>query len=342
MFKIHFGHLLGLSSLILAFCSGFFSVLGLSMLFAGASTSVIIMASALELSKVITASFLHKYWNNITTSLKIYLTIGVVILVCITSAGIYGFLSSAYQKTASNLEIYDSKVSVLDNKINQFQTKLDANKLLIETRNKRVDQLNNQDASSGKSNRGNRNEIKEVNSNIDLLNNENNKLIDSIGKYNSLKSESTINSKVVGEVGPLKYLSKLTGLPMDKVVNYFILLLIFVFDPLAIALIIATTWVFEMENGETKIVQPTIEEINDFEVVDEEEVESPNIDLPNTEVNEEIAIETEQVQQNVLEKERVDIEKVKERERGFSVEIPSAKNGYTRVPKRDNNSISKI
>jgi hypothetical protein len=335
MFKIHFGHLLGFSSIILAICSGFFSVIGLSMLFAGANISVIIMASALELSKVITASFLHKYWGDISKTLRIYLTVGVIILVSITSAGIYGFLSSAYQKTASNLELYDSKINILDSKINQFQNKLNSNKLLIETRNKRVDQLNNQDISTGKSNRGNRNEIKEVNSNIDFLNVENSKLIDSIGKYNSIKSESTINSKVAGEVGPLKYLSKLTGKPMDVVVNYFILLLIFVFDPLAIALIIATTWVFEKEKKKKEFNESLDSEIKEYPKTDEKEViEEQTIQNDKTNVI--------QTQQNTIEKERVDIEKVKERERGFSVEIPSAKNGYTRVPKRDNNSITKI
>lgn len=321
MFKIHFGYLLGIAALIVACTSAYFSVLGLSMLFAGSSISVIVMASALELSKVITASFLHKYWDKISKSLKIYLVVGVIILVSITSAGIYGFLSSAYQKTASNLEVFDSKVSILDNKIKQFQNKLEANKLLISTRNKRVEQLNNQDMLSGKSNRGNRIEIKEVNMNIDLLNSESNKLIDSIGKYNNIKSESISNSKLIGEVGPLKYLAKLTDKPMDKIVNYFILLLIFVFDPLAIALIIATTWVFEKNK---KI---------DYIVSDSLLAEDPNVDNVINELK---------IEEPIIEKEKVDIEKVKERERVFSVEIPSARNGFNRIPNKENNNISRL
>lgn len=321
MFKIHFGYLLGIAALVLACTSAYFSVLGLSMLFAGSSISVIVMASALELSKVITASFLHKYWDKISKSLKIYLVVGVIILVSITSAGIYGFLSSAYQKTASNLEVFDSKVSILDNKIKQFQNKLEANKLLISTRNKRVEQLNNQDMLSGKSNRGNRIEIKEVNMNIDLLNSESNKLIDSIGKYNNIKSESISNSKLIGEVGPLKYLAKLTDKPMDKIVNYFILLLIFVFDPLAIALIIATTWVFEKNK---KI---------DYIVSDSLLAEDPNVDNVINELK---------IEEPIIEKEKVDIEKVKERERVFSVEIPSARNGFNRIPNKENNNISRL
>lgn len=321
MFKIHFGYLLGIAALIVACTSAYFSVLGLSMLFAGSSISVIVMASALELSKVITASFLHKYWDKISKSLKIYLVVGVIILVSITSAGIYGFLSSAYQKTASNLEVFDSKVIILDNKIKQFQNKLESNKLLISTRNKRVEQLNNQDMLSGKSNRGNRIEIKEVNMNIDLLNSESNKLIDSIGKYNNIKSESISNSKLIGEVGPLKYLAKLTDKPMDKIVNYFILLLIFVFDPLAIALIIATTWVFEKNK---KI---------DYIVSDSLLAEDPNVDNVINELK---------IEEPIIEKEKVDIEKVKERERVFSVEIPSARNGFNRIPNKENNNISRL
>ena len=82
--KLHLGHLLGFSAISLAGCAAFFSVFGLSQLFAGASLAVIIMASTLELSKLVIASYLHSYWNRISKAMKIYFTSGVIILVLIT------------------------------------------------------------------------------------------------------------------------------------------------------------------------------------------------------------------------------------------------------------------
>jgi len=92
--------LLGLAALLVAFNAAFFSVTGLSKLFAGASTAVILMAGALEFSKLVAASFLHTYWDKLSGWLKFYLTGAVVTLILITSAGIYGFLTAAYQTTA--------------------------------------------------------------------------------------------------------------------------------------------------------------------------------------------------------------------------------------------------
>lgn len=256
--KLHFGHLLALSALLIAGCAAFFSVYGLSQLFAGASLAVIVMASALEFSKIIATSFLHKYWGEIGKTLKIYLTIGVAVLVTITSAGIYGFLSNAYQITANDLDRLNNETSLYDNKIIQFETKITSNTNLIDLKTKRVNQLNESRSNQenrldvGKNTWAIRNdikiatdEIKNMNSEIDNLVVQNNTLLDSISSLKTKKFEVVGSSKVTGEIGPLKYISELTKAPMDKIVNYFILLLIFVFDPLAIALVIATNWVFE-------------------------------------------------------------------------------------------------
>lgn len=392
MFKnIHFGHLLLISALTVAGCAAFFSVFGLSQLFAGASIAVIIMASSLEFSKVVAASFLHKYWTSVPKSLRVYLTIGVIVLVTITSAGIYGFLSSAYQKTAANLEVHNGQVEILEGKAAQFQSKVDANKLLIESRTKRINQLNDlrngqetrlEDRRSANATRrdisSSNTEIRDLNANIDVLNGENSKLLDSVAKYNMQKLETTSNSKVAGEVGPLKYLANLTGMPMDNVVNYFILLLVFVFDPLAIALVIGTTWVFEKKrkealndnideiplfpitipenfvggNGSDWGAQPfgnesMVEEVYDDnskqleldfdstpEIVEKIEEEVIDDSVHEDEIPEPIrkpyfepVIPTGRVERN-------DIKEVKERERGFSVKIPDAKNTVERLSKK--------
>ena len=83
---------IGLSALFIAGSAAAFSVYGLAKLFSGAFLSVVIMAGALELGKLVTASFLYRYWNSIANWLKVYMTVGVITLVGITSAGIFGFL----------------------------------------------------------------------------------------------------------------------------------------------------------------------------------------------------------------------------------------------------------
>jgi len=108
-------------ALTVAGCAAYFSVWGLSQLFAGASTAVIIMATTLEVGKVVTTTALHTYWHKLAKGLKFYLTISVAILMVITSVGIYGFLSNAYQSTANKLEIHEGQLGVLEAKKQTFE-----------------------------------------------------------------------------------------------------------------------------------------------------------------------------------------------------------------------------
>ena len=99
-------------ALILASIAAYYSVFGLSKLFSSQATAVIIMASALEAGKLITATYLHRYWNKVVFTIKTYLVIALFVLMCITSLGIYGFLVSAYQETAYNVQEVDQKIPV--------------------------------------------------------------------------------------------------------------------------------------------------------------------------------------------------------------------------------------
>ena len=252
-------------------CAAYFSVWGLSQLFAGASTAVIIMASVLEIGKIVTTTALHRYWDKISSALRVYLTISVAVLMLITSAGIYGFLSNAYQQTANKLEIHEGEISVLEGKKLLFEKTIRGDSTIIANKNKRIELLTNlrhnqenriDSAKSTKERDKNRldidkasNEIQKWTNEIDVLNSKNAILTDSVGKYNTKELELKAGSSVAAEVGPLKYISELTGTPMGKVVNYLILLLIFVFDPLAIALILMTNRVFELQ-GETNPLEP--------------------------------------------------------------------------------------
>ena len=304
-FKLKYA-ILGLA-LAVAGCAAYFSVWGLSQLFAGASTAVIIMASVLEFGKIVTTTALHTYWDKLAKTLRIYLSISVVILMIITSAGIYGFLSNAYQSTANKLEIHEGELGILDVKKQNFEKSVSDNQKLIETKTKRLDQLSNlrsnQEArmDNSASNRARNSvrsdiksadgEIQKLNGEIDDLNAKNIVLADSINTYNVKAIELKSGSAVAAEVGPLKYISQLTGVPMASVVNYLILLLIFVFDPLAVALILITNRIFQLEKDEEEpkkdttkqILEDIVEELNNeseksVEVENVEVQDKPNFD----------------------------------------------------------------
>jgi len=200
----------------------------------------------------------------------------------ITSAGIYGFLSNAYQSTANKLEIHEGELGILEVKKQTFEKSVSDNQKIIESKTRRLDQLSNLRSNqesrldNSNSNRAKNtvrndiksadNEIQRLNTEIDALNAKNVVLADSINVYNVKAIELKSGSSVAAEVGPLKYISQLTGVPMANVVNYMILLLIFVFDPLAVALVLITNRVFQLESedetkeSETKLSEEKIEE----------------------------------------------------------------------------------
>jgi hypothetical protein len=254
--RVWFGILMVISTLTLSISAAYYSVFGLSSLFAGAKTEVIIMASALEFSKLIVASYLHNNWNKINTLLKTYLTMGVLILMLITSAGIYGFLTSAYQKTADQLGVLDKQTEVVELKKNRFQESLESYQLEKEQLNESISELskglsNNviqykdketgeiittTSSSTRRALESQLNDSKEQRNSISI---KIETLIDSITKLDLQILDMESNNEVAAEIGPLRYLSKITGKSMDVIVNWFTLLIVFVFDPLAVAMVIS-------------------------------------------------------------------------------------------------------
>ena len=306
--KIKFSYIMLVLALVVAGCSAYFSIFGLSQLFSGASTAVIIMASVLELGKIVTTTALHTYWYKLATTLKVYLTISVAVLMIITSAGIYGFLSNAYQKTANKLEIHEGEVGVLIAKKDIFEKSISENKSIIDTKTKRINQLsglrinqeNRIDNTKGNYSKdkvrrdieGSNKEIQKLSLEVDDLNNKNISLSDSVSKYNVQALELKAGSAVAGEVGPLKYISGLTGVPMDNVVNYMILLLIFVFDPLAIALILATNRIFQLEGKQTPLEPKVKPEIKHWDII-------PNPSTSNTYIHHDIVDDEEIIEPQI-------------------------------------------
>ena len=116
-----FQYVVGLSALLVAGSAAYYSVFGLSKLFSGAMFAVVVMAGSLEFAKLVSASFLYRYWNKINQILKIYMTIGVVTLVFITSAGIFGFLSNAYQGATVEFEKESTKLLYKEDRLSQLE-----------------------------------------------------------------------------------------------------------------------------------------------------------------------------------------------------------------------------
>ena len=241
-------YIIALSALLVSGSAIFYSVYGLSKLFAGASTAVIIMASSLELAKLVVASLLYTYWSEINKWLRLYLTVACITLMLITSGGIYGFLSGAYQSTATKSELMDKHTLMLQTKQNRFNEQLKGEKELLlyytealsnPTMIQYVDSASKQlvTTTSSKQRKLMTDQLNKVKSKVNALN-------DSISMYDMKILNKQISNEDARELGPLKYVAKSLGVDMDKVVNYFLLLIVCVFDPLAIALVIAANFAF--------------------------------------------------------------------------------------------------
>ena len=246
-------YIIALSALLVSGSAVFYSVYGLSKLFAGASKAVIIMAGSLEFAKLVVASLLYTYWDEINKLLRVYLTIACVTLMLITSGGIYGFLSGAYQETATKSELLDKHTLVLQTKQNRFIEQLDSEKQVVKyytealstpTMIQYVDSASGQlvTTTSARQRKLMTSQLKEAKDNTYRLN-------DSISTYDMKILDKQISNESSRELGPLKYIAKSLGVEMDKVVNYFLLLIVFVFDPLAICLVIAANFAFLRVNS---------------------------------------------------------------------------------------------
>ena len=257
-----FPSIIALSALSVSASAAFYSVSGLSKLFAGATFEVIIMAGSLEVAKLVIASLLYQYWDTINKILRTYLSIACIILVLITSMGIYGFLSAAYQETYQKLIVNENRIEFLENKAKFYEDDVTRYDQELERISNNISTLSNARATSIQVRdtsvvggirstvstaelrlAQSRIEAEEVNRNA--VNEKRTVAADSLQtiKLDILSLQN--NADTVGELGPLQYLSGLTGTPMDKIINILLLIIIFVFDPLAISLVVAANFAFD-------------------------------------------------------------------------------------------------
>ena len=296
MKKRLFPLLITLAALAVSGSAAFYSVFGLSKLFAGAATQVIIMAGSLEFAKLVVASLLYQYWGTINKVLKGYLMIACFVLMVITSGGIYGFLSGAYQSTATQSELLDKSLMIINQKQVRFQETKEDLTLEKTQINKSISDLrislsNPQQVSwydknsetvitstSSSARRALQAELKTTIADRDNINVKIEAVMDSINKTDMALLDKEISNEAESELGPLKYLAETTGWSMDKVVNYFLLLIVFVFDPLAIALVVAANMAF------AQIRKPEDDTVEDYFQSRNKEIEKVVMSAPKDKV----------------------------------------------------------
>ncbi len=252
--KIIFPFIIAVTALAISGSAATFSVIGLSKLFAGAATAVIIMTGTLEASKLVVASLLHQYWSSLNRLLKIYLTLAVLVLIMITSMGIYGYLSAAYQETANKEGITQKELAIYDSKIESYKKQKSSREQTANSVQERITQLNegiNNIEYSWVDRDGAGDQRELLSTQLEIANEEYLRVSNDISKLDSTilaleneRFETEISSDVAAELGPLKYISKISGWEMDKTVNILILIIVFVFDPLAICLVLAANFAF--------------------------------------------------------------------------------------------------
>jgi hypothetical protein len=236
-------YLVGLSAVIVAGCAAYFSVTGLGVLFAGATVSVMVMAGALELAKLVAATYLKQEWDTIKGFNKWYLATSVGTLMLITSAGIFGYLSNAFQqqnlelqKVERDIAVYQTQIEKNDLEITRYTTQLTNQQNIRNSQEANISKVVERDGNTSRLMQMVKNadaEITTISKRIDELTIQNNVALDSI---NSIKNN---NIELEREVGGFRFVAEAFNIPLNDVVKFFILLIVLVFDPLAVALIIA-------------------------------------------------------------------------------------------------------
>ncbi len=337
-------YLVLVSALSVSLSAAFYSVLGIGMLFSGASTQAMVMMSSLEVAKLVTASLLYQYWTKINAFLKMYYFIAVFVLMGLTSAGIYGYLSSAYSQTSNKVENVDRKVKVLDLKRDLFNTQLTDVRKEKSSINDNISDLtkglsNNvievmgrdgqiRRTTSSANRKSYESQLESARKRRDDIITKEISLSDSISSIDIQKLNLETDTELAGEIGPLKYIAKLTNKSIDVVVNWFIVALMLVFDPLAISLVIGVNIIFK-DRGKEKEKEKASNDMDNKIILfkeREKEIDDLNIDIDNRtkeieeressfsnkekELEDMISSKEKEIEE-MLEKERKELEKVK-------------------------------
>ena len=300
--------LVAFSALFVAGCAAFFSIKGLIVLFSGSALAVGIMASSLELGKLVAASFLHSYWHITSRLLRLYLCLAVFVLMCVTSLGIFGFLTGAYQEHSTRVNTFDTKIAALtleksgvDQAILERTDRIKTLADLRQTQEQRIQAAGNLKAPREQAYKA----IAEANEEIQKKEAEVTSARERAIALDKEISELKISLDTTTDIGSFKFLASALNKSVDEAVRYFIFALIFVFDPLAVTLVLALNKLIderaarkqkEAEEYESyiKAISATPEKLQEDPVVNIVEETSDLLDLKKK-IEDPIATETDQV-----------------------------------------------
>jgi len=240
-----------------------YSIIGLATLFAGAKVAIIAMGSVLEIGKLVAASWLYRNWNSnlLPKTIKWYLTTSVIVLVFVTSMGIFGFLSKAHLDQVRPTTNYVVQTALIDKQIDQQQIIITRNEKVLNQLDEVMDvYIKRENVSRGLKERKKQKEER------DFLNSEIRVAMETIATLTLEKSNIEIEQlKVEADVGPLKYIAELiygeqAEQYFDKAVRIIIIVLIFVFDPLAVLMLIAANISFKQRSMHKALTKVNKEE----------------------------------------------------------------------------------
>lgn len=303
-----FKYILGFSAFALAACAAFFSIKGIALLFSASFISVAIMAGSLELAKLVSASYLYRHWSEINKILKNYILGATILLMGVTSLGIFGFLSDAFQRNFSQYTLNIYKVQALKSQQIFITSQVDFNKSklkdLIElqkTYQSSLDSAVKQDVTTTKSSGGglfgspktekvtdsklleSRNKIVEGSQqNINSLFNQIQAVTSELQKLEEKASYTAQEIMMLeadntkGEIGTFKFVAEAFGLKIETAVRIFIILIVIVFDPLAVCLVIA----FNSVNKKFNSI--SMKEFVKNEKIVKEKIEPPSLKVEET------------------------------------------------------------
>lgn len=274
-----------LVALTLSAIAAWYSIQGLMAIFAAAVIPIVIMGGSLEVAKVVTTVWLHRYWDRASIMLRLYLVPAVIALALLTSMGIFGFLSKAHSDQGLVSGDVQAKIAIYDEKIKTERDNIEAAKNALKQMDAQVDQMlgrTDNDKGAERAVQIRRQQAKERTA----LQKEISDAQTKITKLNEERAPiAAENRKVEAEVGPIKYIAALIygdnpdANLLERAVRWVIILIVFVFDPLALTLVIASTtsykWIDEDEKPEEvkeEAQEPAIVE----EEAEEEEVEEPS------------------------------------------------------------------
>jgi len=238
--------------MFIASCAAFFSIWGIGLLFSGASISSMVMALSLELGKLVATSFLYRFWKKTQTLLKTYLCVAVFVLMAITSVGIFGYLSSAYQQSSIKYSLMQEQIATLDTqrksyvgKMEDVKNRITSLSSLRKSQEDRLSQVNTNTLLA-------RNPIQfrqvqeqtmelidQTDKNIKSENDKSQSYTTEIENIDKKITDIKLSSSSAKDIQTFKFVADSMGVDLNTVVKWFILILIVVFDPLAVALVLA-------------------------------------------------------------------------------------------------------